>query len=211
MVAKGFVQSTTSSHGLLAGNDEAVALRLRESNKVTPFKIDKMPIEQFLARVRAETKVDITLDRSLDRELKVTMRVPKITYRTLLDRLVKRTGLKWELRYGVVYVAKPERFKKMPVLPPWLKSPALLRVRMPVAFNRVSLKKLAPTLTQLMGVPFVVPEEMASREVTAQAKDVSLRQALALMLYPGGLTRLAPRSGRKQSARQNCEPTAKAG
>ena len=121
------------------------------------------------------------------------MRVSKATYRKLLDRLAKLHGLKWELRYGVVYVAKPERFKKMPVLPPWLKSPALLRVRLPVAFNRVSLKKLAPTLTQLMGVPFVVPEEMLAREVTAQAKDVSLRQALALMLYPGGLTAVEKR------------------
>ena len=112
----------------------------------------------------------------------------KATYRKLLDRLVKLHGLKWELRYGVVYIATQKRLQKMPVLPPKLESAALQRMRMPVAFTSNSLKSLASKLTQLTGVTFVVPEEMVAREVTAQARDITLRQALALLLYPGGMT-----------------------
>ena len=159
-----------------------------ELRRDTPLNVKKMPIEEFLETVRTETGVDITLDPRVDRESTVTLRASKISCRKVLDRLVKALRLAWELRYGVLYIAEREHFDRMPVLPPQLETPALRNLRMPVDSEGVALAEVAPQLEKLMSIPFIVPEGMKARTVTAHAKDVTLEQALALLLYPLGWT-----------------------
>jgi len=159
-----------------------------ESRRIVPVNVTKMPIAEFLATVRTATEIDITLDPRVDRASTVTMRATKISYRKLLDRLVKAQRLAWELRYGVLCIAERKQLDQMPVLPPQLASAALRKLRTPLAFEGVTLGAIAPQLEKLMGVPFVVPDEMNAQTVTARAKDVTLEQALALLLYPHGWT-----------------------
>ena len=94
----------------------------------------------------------------------------------------------WKLRYGVLYIASAERFESMPVIAPRLKSDALRKLRLPVSFKDASLEKIGTTLKLLTGVPFIVPKNIGARTVIAQAREVTLEQALALMLYPYGWT-----------------------
>jgi hypothetical protein len=152
------------------------------------LKIAKMPIDQLLDLIRAETKVDITLDHEVSRELTVTIKARKLPYRTLLDRLVKQHKLNWKMRYGVVYIATPARLEQMPVLPPSFTIPKLRELQIPVDFKRVPVKALAKALEKSGGVRFIVPKELAAREVSGQATKVSFAQALALTLYPRGMT-----------------------
>ena len=147
-------------------------------------KIAKQPIDEVLETIRDGAGVDITLDRRVDRALAVSVPAKKRTYRCLLDQVVKKAKLKWELRYGVVYVADAKRLKELPVLVPELKAQALQARRLGLALKAVHLKRVGATV----GLKLVVPKEQADREITARAKDISLPQALALMLYPEGLT-----------------------
>ncbi|MHC4450542.1 MAG: hypothetical protein ACYS0E_10480 [Planctomycetota bacterium] len=149
-------------------------------------KIAKQPIDDVLETIRAGAGVDITLDRAVDRALVVSAPAKKRTYRKLLDQVVKKSRLKWELRYGVVYVADAKRLKQLPILVPELKAKKLRDHRLKLALKAVPLKRVGAQLG--IGTMFVVAEEHGDKEIAVQAADITLPQALALMLYPEGLT-----------------------
>jgi len=92
--------------------------------------------------------------------------------------------LAWELRYGVVYVAGTTRLDQLPILVPELQADALRDRRLDLALQAVPMKQVGATV----GATLVVPEELGEREITARATDITLPQALALILYPEGLT-----------------------
>ena len=149
-------------------------------------KITKQPLDAVLETIRKGAGVDITLDRTVDRALLISAPAKKRTYRSLLDYVVKRAKLKWDVRYGVVYVADAKRLKHLPILAPELQSPTLRGQRLKLALKAVPLKRVGAKLG--IGAKLVVAEEHGDKEITAQAADITLSQALALMLYPVGLT-----------------------
>ena len=159
-----------------------------ETNKVAALDVKKMPVEQFLGLLRSELKIDITLDPKADRETPVTLRASKISYRKLLDKFVKARKLRWELRYGVLYIASADRFRQMPVLVPRLDTDAIRKLRLPVSFKNAPLGNVGQTLRALAGKPFVIPKENDALAVTARAREITFEQALALILYPHGFT-----------------------
>jgi hypothetical protein len=147
-------------------------------------KLAKLPIDDVLTIVRKIGKVDVTLDRAVDRTLTVSAPVKRHTYRALLDLVVKKHKLRWELRYGVVYVAAPRRLKVMPVLVPELTSRELRGRTLSPELRAMPLPKLGSALN----VRLKVAKEFAAHPITASAREITLPQALALSLYPAGLT-----------------------
>jgi hypothetical protein len=147
-------------------------------------KFKKQPIGSVLEMIRKGAGVDITLDKTVDRALTVSLPAKKWTYRKLLDQVAKKAKLKWELRYGVVYVASKERLKQLPVLVPELRKHEERARLLGLKLDAVPLKKVGAKI----GVDLRLPEEQADLEITARAKEITLAQALALMLYPQGLT-----------------------
>ena len=152
-------------------------------------KLSKRPIDEALDAIRKGAGVDITLDREVDRALVVALSAKKKTFRDLLDYVTKKAKLKWELRYGVVYVATKERLKKIPILVPGLKDRRLTGRRLDVTLEAVALDQVGTKL----GVGLVPPKGEGARKITARARSITLPQALALILYPHGwTTREAP-------------------
>ena len=146
-------------------------------------KIDRRPLDEVLATIGKGVGVDVTLDRTIDGAQLVSVPA-KRTYRFLLDHVTRKAKLKWKLRYGVVYVADAKRLKKLPVLVPQLRSRELRERWLKLALKAVLLKRVGPAI----GAKLVVSKELGDREITADATDVTLPQALALILYPEGLT-----------------------
>jgi len=147
-------------------------------------KITKQPLDEVLELVRTGAGLDITLDRTVDRTLVVSAPEKKRTYRNLLAYVLKKSKLKWELRYGVIYVASAKRLKQLPVLVPELQSPQLRGQRVKFALKAAPLKRVGASLRAKL----VVPADQGDKEITARATDITLAQALALILYPEALT-----------------------
>jgi len=147
-------------------------------------KFDRQPLDAVLEVIRDGAGVDLTLDKKVDRALVVSLPAKKRTYRSLLDEVARKAKLAWELRYGVVYVADAKRLEELPVLVPELQTQALRDQRLKLALEAMPLKRVG----EAVGAKLVVPEELGDREITARATDITLPQALALILYPEGLT-----------------------
>jgi len=147
-------------------------------------RIDRQSIDGVLETIRKGAGVDITLDKTVDRALVVSVPAKTRTYGGLLDYVAKQAKLEWELRYGVVYVAGKKRLEELPVLVPQLRSGELRDRRLKLVLEATPLKEVGAAV----GVELAVPDEHADRAITARATDITLPQALALMLYPEGLT-----------------------
>ena len=133
-----------------------------------------------LDAIAAAAGVNITLDRTVSEPPVLKRATKKKSYRSLLDAVCKKAKLSWDLRYGVLYVAGKARLEALPVLTPRWSNPEQRAKLVSPALKNVALRKAE--------LPVVVPDEFGDRVITAQARNITTAQALALALYPAGLT-----------------------
>jgi len=161
-------------------------LKKLEGTRVVDLAVDEMRLDQFLRLVRDQTRADIVLDPAIQASRTITLQANNTNYRALLDLVTQPNEMRWELRYGVVFISTATRLKNMPIHPPAI--PGTARTRVPINFDKVNLPAVCQMFQVLMGVRIEVPKEFAKTKVSAKVKRVRFDEALALLLYPVGLT-----------------------
>lgn len=100
-------------------------------------------------------------------------------------------GLAFDVRFGVIFIASPERLASLPVTAPSL-PPALASKSVTLSFSGLPLSEALDTLARLKGIEIVlssrIAEQVAAGRVTLAFRGVGLPDALALLLAPRGLT-----------------------
>ena len=157
-----------------------------EGKRVHDLAVDEMRLDQLLRLMRDQTKADIVLDPALPADRSITLSANDVSYRSLLDLITGPNEMRWELRYGVVYLSTPARLKGMPVNAPAIKSGA--RTQVPMHLDNAELKAACQVFQMLTGFQVNVQDKWAATKVSIDVKKVRFNQAFALLLYPVGLT-----------------------
>ncbi|MEE8104036.1 MAG: STN domain-containing protein [Planctomycetota bacterium] len=117
---------------------------------------------------------------------------------SLVIRAARATGLTWDFRWGVVFLATP---KRMGVLPrtspasfvfglgadPVVTPERIEKTEIQVDWRGLELLECLKRMTIRCGIPFEVAGELPATlqiEITARAKRITVEQALALLLVP---------------------------
>jgi len=158
-----------------------------ENDKMTKLDVRDKPLGELLEFVRAASGLPIHLDRTVDSKRRITMQIADTNYGSVLALLTEPQELKWELRYGVIYIAPPDRLKQMPLLPPRIKGLEKRRIK-GIQFEQTPLTVLADYMTALTGVRTIVARGVGARTVSINVSGVTVEQAFALMLYPWNMT-----------------------
>jgi len=153
-----------------------------EEKKAHGLAIDGMELRHVLEIVR--TQCGVRAHATLDPKKRIALEADGVSYRTVLDRIAKAAGGAWELRYGIAYLATQKELADMPLLPPEIEK----RPRLPLHFREKSIVDALIFLQAASKQPIQWPEKLPDRKVTVKAESVDLAQALALVLYPAGLT-----------------------
>jgi len=155
------------------------------NRKLAKVSFEEKPLREVLDFLRAVSGSPIHLDHEVDATRDVTLQVTNVTSGDALGLITELTQLKWELRYGVVYIASAERLKKLPVVSPRIKGMEKRRVML--HFDGVALPMVANYMQAAAGVQVVLPRQAAALAVSVKA-NVSVEQAFALIFYPLDLT-----------------------
>jgi len=155
------------------------------NRKLAKVSFKEAPLSTVLDFLRAVSGSSIHLDPEVDATRNVTLQLTNVTFGDAVGLVTELTQLKWELRYGVVYIASAERLKKLPVVSPRIKGMEKRRVML--QFDGATLPMVANYMQAAAGVQVVMPRGAAARAVSVKA-NVSVEQAFALIFYPLGLT-----------------------
>ena len=109
----------------------------------------------------------------------------------VLEDVLRTRGLTFDDRFGVLYVASPERLAALSTIPAPL-SARLAAKTVTLSFEQLPLCEALDTLGRLKGVEIVLSTKIAARaaeeRLTIDFKGIRLTDALALILFPRGLT-----------------------
>jgi hypothetical protein len=169
--------------------------------------------------IKFETDVPIALDPEVKRTresdtLVLTLKVEKVRGRELLDLMAQSLDLAWDVRYGVVFVSTRKRLASLPRLgmdpardgrmKDW---EAILRRRLSaervfIDFRGSSPESALRYLSKTRSVPIVIEDDIktALKEaamVIQKVEDISLQQALDLVLVPRGFKYVPTKEGVK--------------
>ncbi|MHC4849829.1 MAG: STN domain-containing protein [Planctomycetota bacterium] len=153
-----------------------------EKNRVHGLTMEDAELGQAL-RLFA-TQCGVRVHSTIDPKRKISFKADDVSYRTLLDTIAKAAGGSWQLRYGVAYLCSADQRKMLPVEPPRIVKPPSV----PLLLKDKTIEEALSYLQTVTGRKFEWPEELPANKVTIQAKSITLDQALALVLYPAGLT-----------------------
>ena len=188
-VAKAFgceAQSLGDKRWRIAPAWQIAILKKIDGAKGVALTIQGRSLREVLDIFTSAAGLAVHLDREVDSNRKLTLQVNKVSYRALLDLITEPNELAWELRYGVIYIATPDKLKKMPLLPPRI--PGMEKRRVQLAFEKVSIVMAANYMAAAAGVRVTVPKGVKARTVTVRAHDVTVPQAFALLCYPWGMS-----------------------
>lgn len=159
--------------------------------------LDASDLASALAGLSGMSHVPIVLD---DPSVRATPAVPAGSGEAALDRLALACGLAWDTRWGVAYVATPERLGRIPVVMPEPQddgpTPAPnVALRTELGRRRVDLAcrdlPLDQAVAQVSGwLEFQVrwdPRADRRQRVTVVAESLPAHDALCLLLLPRGL------------------------
>jgi hypothetical protein len=108
-----------------------------------------------------------------------------------LTKLLAPSGLSWDRRFSVLLIATPERLSALPSDPPALSAP-LDALAVTFSFASLPLDEALDHVALIKGIPIVLSTKVAGRvireRVTLAVMKTPLADALALLLYPRGLT-----------------------
>jgi hypothetical protein len=166
---------------------------LRELNKPTNLRIDKMPLNEFVDYLTKRYKIQFKLDRSALRRVGYSPRMEfsataaGLPLNVALDRDLRPLGLRTRVIDGVVFItldqpAERIRVQAQPVRPKVL---AALQAKTDFKVDIMSLEKFAVFLTLKYQVPFKLDPNGLERvnvhpsaPVSAQLEGITLDQAL---------------------------------
>jgi len=136
-----------------------------------------------------DTWIDFVYDPARKAGPGLAVEADRVSIEQFLDLLAEREDLAWDVRYGVVFVAPPARMQALPRASPDL---ALPDRRIELPFEKTRVDQALRYFTAASGVPVTVApgakDAVAAEWVTVQAARARLPDALALMLFPAGLT-----------------------
>ncbi|MHC4939339.1 MAG: hypothetical protein ACYTHK_10250 [Planctomycetota bacterium] len=158
-----------------------VLYRVLEDPRTTTIKIEETDLDMALRLCRFKARY-LQLHPGIDPKKKVSFSAADATQGALLDHLAKAAGAEWALRYGVIYVAPKGELARMPVRAPNIAGTVTLYVE-----NR-KLTDVLRLLEQQTRGTFTKPDKLPDVTITAKLSGIELSHALAIVLYPAGLT-----------------------
>ncbi|MHC4410243.1 MAG: hypothetical protein ACYS0F_14740 [Planctomycetota bacterium] len=153
-----------------------------EKNRVHGLTMEDAELGQALRLFH--TQCGVRVHSTVDAKRKISFKADDVSYRTLLDTIAKAAGGSWQLRYGVAYLAEQEQLKGLPVRPPAIrKAPTI-----PLLLKGKTMREALTYLQAVTGRKFKWPKELPATRITVHVNSLALDHALALVLYPAGLT-----------------------
>lgn len=157
--------------------------RLRKT-KVKLHLDDATPLRSVLQTFRELTGVPVVLDPGRREEWpEMELHADDVTGTQFLDLALAPHELKWDLRYGVVFVSTRQRLEE---LPPRLDLPGVPDKRIGLDLEEVAWPKTAQVLAFMAGLKVEgdLPKEGT---VTLHVPSIEVRHALELLFVPYGL------------------------
>jgi hypothetical protein len=131
------------------------------------------------------TGVDIVVDPALDLgQNTMDLMVAGVTLRQLLDLTTASNELAYDLRYGVVFVARPARLKQLPLA---LDVPLPRDKKITAEFKGETLDKALAEVAKQSGLAIAPPAPLPETKLRLALRDVTPDQALAVLTLPLGL------------------------
>ncbi len=171
-----------------------------ESLKVTVI-FEKCPATEVLNFLREFSERAVNLDPAAREagEIEVTLKLPERLLWEVLDELSLRVGLDWDVRYGVIWVGKPERLWALGETPPlprvnrWTTQEDLdPKMAEYLRGTSVTLEQSAAPLSDVVAYLREYTEKnfvLDAKDLTVdiRVKDLLLENVLALLTLPYGL------------------------
>ncbi len=170
---------------------------LRELNKPTDLRIEKMPLNEFVEYLTKRYKIQFKLDRAALRRLGISEVVPfsvtavGLPLKHALERNLRPLGLRTRVVDGVVLITLDQTVERIQVLaqPVQPRLLAALQAQTDIKVEIMSLQKFAVFLTLKYHIPFKLDpnglqqvDVHPSAPVSAQLEGITLDQALRQIL-----------------------------
>jgi hypothetical protein len=151
---------------------------------------DEFTVNDACQYLRSVAGLNLVLDDSVLENRGIGVDAANLTVRDLLDLVAVRAKAQWRLRFGVVHLAKADRFAELPTRVAW-QDEKLLQKEIDVPFNATRFTVVIAYCKAATGIDIVLSPEARDKaepaEVTLLASKVTLAQILALTLPPLGL------------------------
>ncbi len=182
--------------------DAGAISKILEGVKVD-VHFEKAPIRDVLGYVRDFADLSIDADPQASAALETSISVARkgCLVRELLDEVALRSELDWDVRYGVVWFAKPERLwgggktSPLPRVNGWVTqkdsdadlAAYLKKTKVSLHYESEALEHIVDFLRDFTGKNIVVDSKIDGRtKIRVAVKDISLADTLAILTIPHG-------------------------
>ncbi|MHC4958668.1 MAG: hypothetical protein ACYTGN_09845 [Planctomycetota bacterium] len=142
-------------------------------------------LRETLVLVGNVARVNIVVDPALDLgKNTMDLMVTGVSLRQLLDLVTAPNELAYELRYGVVFVARPARLKQLPLR---LGVPTPGDKRITAEFKGVTLDKALAEIAKQADLAIEPPAPLPDTKLKLAFRGLTADQALAVLTLPLGL------------------------
>lgn len=176
----GAAKKTGRDRYRLAPKWQHALLAKLEKTKAVGLKMEDIELAQALKYFH--TLCGVHVHSTVDPKKKIQLTADDVSLRVVLDRIADAAGAKWDLRYGVVYMGNA--LEKLPIRAPTIGAAPSV----PLLLRDKSIEEALTYLQAATGREIKWPEKLPASRVNVNARSVGLDQALALVLYPAGLT-----------------------
>lgn len=148
-------------------------------DRLVTVKVSQAPLGKFLDALSAQGKVNFILEEGIANE-RVTAFLQKVKVSEALNTLEETHGIRYrQLASGAnIYVGRNQRVSG----PSRLEGVTLPDQRVTVAVQGATLSQFFSALAEQTGVGFALADGLADRRVTAHLENVSLAEAVEIIL-----------------------------
>ena len=148
-------------------------------DRLVTIKVSQAPLGKFLDALSAQGKVNFILEEGIANE-RVTAFLHKVKVSEALNTLEETHGIRYRpLSSGAnIYVGRNQRVAG----PSRLEGVTLPDQRVTVAVQGATLSQFFSALSEQTGVGFALADGLADRRVTAHLENVSLAEAVEIVL-----------------------------